>query len=149
MRRTGVGTMLVLAAALAGCGGPDRVEVDDAWIRLPAVPGRPGAAYFTLHGGRSDATLIDVTANIAVRAEMHESMTGRNGMAAMKPLAQVAVPAKTEVAFTPGGRHVMLFNINSKAKAGKIYKLTLNFGNGGRLYVDAMTVGAAASAPDF
>jgi len=113
------------------------------------VPGRPGAAYFTLHGGRSDATLIDVTADIAVRAEMHESMAGDGGMTAMKPLARVAVPAKTKVAFTPGGRHVMLFDINPKAKAGRIYKLTLNFGNGGRLYVDAMTVSAAAAAPDF
>ena len=149
MRGTGLGVMLVLAATLGGCGGPSRVEVDDAWIRLPAVPGRPGAAYFTLHGGRSDATLIDVTADIAIRAEMHESMTGAGGMAGMKPLASVAVPAGTKVAFTPGGRHVMLFDINPKAKAGRIYKLTLNFANGGRIYADAMTVGAAAPAPDF
>jgi len=141
--------MLVLAAALAGCSRASRVEVDDAWIRLPAVPGRPGAAYFTLHGGPSDATLINVSAEIAIRAEMHESMTGAGGMSAMKPLAGVAVPARTDIAFAPGGRHVMLFDINPKAKAGRIYKLTLNFGNGGRLYVDAMTVGAAAPAPDF
>jgi len=77
----------VMAAGLSGCGGPDRVTADDAWIRLPAAPGRPGAAYFTLHGGRSDATLIDVSADVAVRAEIHESMSGAGGMAGMKPLA--------------------------------------------------------------
>jgi copper(I)-binding protein len=141
--------VLAAVTAVAGCGGPERVTVDDAWVRLPAVPGRPGAAYFTLHGGPSDATLIDVSADIAIRAEMHESMTGAGGMAAMTPLRSVAVPAKATVAFAPGGRHVMLFGINAKAKAGRIYNLTLNFANGGRIYAPATVVGAADPAPDF
>ncbi|MCP3734231.1 copper chaperone PCu(A)C [Sphingomonas sp. RP10(2022)] len=138
-----------LAATLAGCGGPDRVTVDDAWIRLPAVPGRPGAAYFTLEGGPTNATLIGVSADIAIRAEMHESMAGPGGMASMKPLASVAVPAKTDTVFAPDGRHVMLFDINPKAKAGRIYNLTLNFANGARIYAGAMAVGAADPKPDF
>jgi copper(I)-binding protein len=141
-----------LAGAMAGlsaCGGPERVTADDAWIRLPAAPGRPGAAYFTLHGGRSDATLIDVSADVAVRAEMHESMSGAGGMAAMKPLASVPVPAGAKVVFAPGGKHVMLFDLNRKARAGKIFNLTLNFANGGRLYVPATIVGPADPAPDF
>jgi len=138
-----------MAAGLAGCSGPDRVTVDDAWIRLPAAAGRPGAAYFTLHGGRSDATLIDVSADVAVRAEMHESMGGAGGMAGMKPLASVAVPAGAKVVFAPGGKHVMLFDINPRAKPGKIFNLTLNFANGGRMYVPATVVGPADPAPDF
>ncbi len=140
--------MLMTAAALTSCGGPTRVTVDDAWIRLPAVAGRPGVAYFTLEGGPSNATLIDVSADIAVRAEMHESMTG-NGVATMKPLASVAVPAGKDTVFAPDGRHVMLFDINPKAKVGRIYNLTLNFANGARIYAPAMTVGAADPAPDF
>jgi copper(I)-binding protein len=147
--RAKAGTALALAASLAGCSAPTRVTVDDAWIRLPAAPGRPAAAYFTLHGGPSNATLISASADIAVRAEMHESMTGAGGMASMKPLASVPVPAKADVTFAPGGRHVMLFDINAKAKVGRIYNLTLSFGNGGRIYVPAMTVGAADPAPDF
>ena len=139
----------VMAAGLSGCGGPDRVTADDAWIRLPAAPGRPGAAYFTLHGGRSDATLIDVSADVAVRAEIHESMSGAGGMAGMKPLASVAVPAGAKVVFAPGGKHVMLFDINPRAKPGKIFNLTLNFANGGRRYVPATIVGPADPAPDF
>ncbi|PVE59361.1 hypothetical protein DC429_02850 [Arthrobacter sp. TPD3018] len=138
-----------MAAGLGGCSGPDRVTADDAWIRLPAAPGRPGAAYFTLHGGRSDATLIDVSADVAVRAEMHESMGGAGGMAGMKPLASVAVPAGAKVVFAPGGKHVMLFDINPRAKPGKIFNLTLNFANGGRMYVPATVVGPADPAPDF
>ncbi|MCI1141584.1 copper chaperone PCu(A)C [Sphingomonas sp. WKB10] len=111
--------------------------------------GATGAAYFTLHGGRSDATLIDVSADVAVRAEIHESMSGAGGMAGMKPLASVAVPAGAKVVFAPGGKHVMLFDINPRAKAGKIFNLTLNFANGGRMYVPATIVGPADPAPDF
>jgi len=141
--------VLAAATAAAGCGGPERVTVDDAWVRLPAVAGRPGVAYFTLRGGPSPATLIDVSADIAVRSEMHESMTGAGGMAGMKPLASVAVPAGTDTVFAPGGRHVMLFDINPKAKAGRIYTLTLNFANGGRIYAPAMVVRAADPPPSF
>lgn len=148
-RVTGRVAALGLAAMLSACSKPNRVTVDDAWIRLPAVPGRPGAAYFTLHGGPSNATLIDVSADIAIRAEMHESMTGSGGMAAMKPLASVAVPARSDIVFAPGGRHVMLFDINPKAKAGRIYNLTLNFANGGRIYAPVTVVGPSDPAPDF
>ncbi|MFN3433839.1 MAG: copper chaperone PCu(A)C [Sphingomonas sp.] len=149
MRAKVAGLAAMLAVMPAGCGGPERVTVDDAWIRLPAVAGRPGAAYFTLHGGRSNATLIDVSADIAIRAEMHESMTGAGGMAGMTPLASVAVPAGTDTVFAPGGRHVMLFGINPKTKAGRIYNLTLNFANGARIFAPVTVVGASDPAPDF
>lgn len=149
MRWTMMAGTVVLAATLAGCNRADRVTVDDAWIRLPAAPGRPAAAYFTVHGGPSAATLIDVTADIAVRAEMHDSMTGPGGMTSMKPLTSVAVPARADVLFAPGGRHVMLFGINPKAKAGKIYNLTLIFANGARLYAPVTLVGPADPKPDF
>ena len=142
-------TAAVLPMGLAACGGSERVRVDDAWIRLPAVAGRPGAAYFILEGGRTNATLINVSADIAIRAEMHESMTGAGGMASMKPLTSVAVPAGKNSVFAPGGRHVMLFDINPKAKVGRIYNLTLNFANGARIYAPAMVVGAGDPAPDF
>ena len=76
-------------------------------------------------------------------------MTGAGGMASMKPLASVAVPAGQDTVFAPGGRHVMLFDINPKAKVGRIYNLTLNFANGARIYAPAMVVGAGDPAPDF
>lgn len=145
----GLMAAMALPTGLAACGGPDRVTVDDAWIRLPAVAGRPGVAYFTLEGGPSNATLINVSADIAIRAEMHESMTGAGGMASMTPLASVAVPAGKDTMFAPGGRHVMLFDVNPKAKVGRIYNLTLNFANGARIYAPATAVGAADPAPSF
>lgn len=142
---------LVLAfgglALLGACAQPRELSVDNAWVRLGAVQGRPAAAYFTIHGGPTDATLIGVTADVAIRSEMHESM--RSGsMAAMKPIASVAVPAKTDVAFAPGGRHVMLFSINPGIKpGGRRVTLTLTFSDGSRILQNADVVGAGDPEP--
>lgn len=132
-------------AVLAGCAQPKELSVDGAWVRLGAVKDRPAAAYFTVHGGPTDATLINVTTDVAIRAEMHESMS-QGTMASMKPIRSVAIPAKTDVAFAPGGRHVMLYDMNPGIVPGdRRITLTFSFANGTRILQDATVVGAGAS----
>src|SRR3546814_16450658 len=65
---------LAATAALSGCQTQDDIVVSDAWVRLPAVAGRPAAAYFTVHGYSKDSTLIDVADPVSIRTEMHETM---------------------------------------------------------------------------
>ena len=48
----------VAARTLASCSQPKELAVDGAWVRLGAVTGRPAAAYFTVHGGPTPATLL-------------------------------------------------------------------------------------------
>ena len=128
--------------ALAGCAQPAQLSVDGAWVRLAAVKGRPAAAYFTIHGGPTDATLINVTTDVAIRAEMHESMA-TGGVSSMKPIARVAIPAKTDVVFAPGGRHVMLFDMNPGIVPGdRRITFTFSFADGTRILQNATVVGA-------
>ena len=136
------------ALLLLGCSGPAEVTVDDAWVRLPAAPGRPGAGYLTVHGGATDRTLVRVTADYALRSEMHESMGGGSGAVTMRPLARVPVPAGGEVAFAPGGRHLMLYGLDPRAKPGTSTLLTLTFENGERLYRKAYIIGPGDPAPE-
>jgi len=138
---------LIPALLLAACGGPPDLSVDEAWVRLPAVPGRPGAAYFTVHGGPQTRTLVSVSADYALRAELHQSMGGA-AMAGMRPLAQVSIPAGEAVAFQPGGRHVMLYGLDARAKPGTTTLLTLTFRDGSRVYRKAQVVGAADAGPE-
>ncbi|WP_375402588.1 copper chaperone PCu(A)C [uncultured Sphingomonas sp.] len=135
------------ALLLFGCSGPGEVTVDDAWVRLPAAPGRPGAGYLTVHGGATDRTLVRVTADYALRSEMHESM-GTGSRMSMRPLARVAVPADGEVVFAPGGRHLMLYDLDARAKPGTSTLLTLTFENGERLYRKAYIIGPGDPAPE-
>jgi copper(I)-binding protein len=140
--------LLGVAAMLAGCGGPRELTVSDAWVRLAAVAGRPAAAYFTVHGGPKPMTLISVSGDLAIRAEMHRSMTTGGGMAAMTPLPRVPIPAGGDIAFAPGGRHVMLFGVNPRAKAGGTMTLTFTFANGDRIPLVADVVGAGDPKPE-
>lgn len=135
---------LAATATLGGCdAGPRKLSVDGAWVRLAAVPGRPAAAYFTVHGAEdTPATLISVTTDVAIRAEMHESMA--NGM---RPIDRVAVPAGADLPFAPGGRHVMLFSVNPGIKPGALMTLTLTFADGTRLQRKATVLAAGTPAP--
>lgn len=135
-----LGLMMV---GFAGCSTkPKELYVDHAWVRLGAIPGNPAAAYFNVHGGPDARTLIDVTTDVAIRAEMHESTGG-----AMKSLANVAIPADTVVRFEPGGRHVMLFQMNPGIKPGGTLTLTLSFANGERIMQKAGVIGAGDPTP--
>lgn len=138
----------VIAAVLlcASCSSEDEyIYVDKAWVRLPAVVGSPGAAYFTVHGGPVDDTLIRVSAPTAIRAEMHDTVS-QGGVMRMTPLASAPVPAKSEVEFKPGGRHVMLYNLRT-VKPGGAVRLDFTFASGYQIYVDAAAQPAGAADP--
>lgn len=132
--------------ALAGCGTPPELAVDQGYIRLNAVPDRPAVAYFTVHGGPADATLIDVGSPVSIRSEMHESMAA-GGMTTMKPLDRVPIRAGSTTAFAPGGKHVMLFGMNPGIKPGQRVMLTFTFSNNQRIEFSAPTIAAGAAPP--
>lgn len=142
-------TVLALAAAtlsLSACGNPPAIHADKGYIRLGATPRTPAAAYFTLHGGPTDETLIAVGSEVAIRTEMHESMMAGN-MSSMKPLDHVPLPAKGTLEFKPGGKHVMLFDMNPGIIPGKRVTLTFTFADGQRVTYDAKAIAAGDPAP--
>jgi periplasmic copper chaperone A len=139
----------VVAAAMlvAGCQQKTELKADGAWVRLPAVAGNPGVAYFTLHGGSEPATLLAVSAPFAIRAEMHENMKGAGGSMSMAPLKQVAVAPRATEAFAPGGRHVMLFDIAPTLQPGAKAPIRLSFAEGKTLEVQAVIIGPGDPEP--
>ena len=134
-------TAATLAGLLMGCQPPQR-EVGDVWVRLPAVPGRPAAAYFHATGGVQDVAIVGVTSPRAGRAEMHESMA-----AGMRPIAKVEVEAGQDVRFSPAGRHVMLYDVDPRVKPGTTMPLRFAFSDGIQVTLDAKVVAAADPAP--
>ena len=142
----------LIAAALAltllgGCGEIGDAEVEDVWVRLPAAPGRPGAAYFHLRTGAKPVTLVRVTTPAASRAELHESMKGHHGAMTMTPLKEVALQPGESVTFEPGGKHVMLYDVNPAVKAGSKVPLILHEAGGATWKVDALVVAPGQPAP--
>ena len=140
---------LVAATFLLGAchAQPAEPLVEKAWVRLPAVSGNPGAAYFTLTGGKAADRLVGVSTPEA-RAEMHESMGGGGEVTSMQPLRDLALPPHGSIAFAPGGRHVMLFGLSPQVKPGTTIPLTLALAGGKRLAVQAKVVGAGDPPPE-
>lgn len=137
----------VAALMLAGCGAAPTAGVDSAWVRLPAVAGRPGAAYFTLKAGARPLTLLSVKTPAALRTELHESVRSSAGVMSMTPVGQVDVPANGAVALAPGGKHVMLFDVDPALKPGGTTTLTLALADGATMEAKAAVRGAGDAAP--
>lgn len=139
-------SLAIAACVLGACSQPAELFVDKGYVRLPAVKGNPGVAYFTLHGGDADTKLLSVTAPSVIKTELHESMMN-GSMASMAPIADLPVPAKAKLTFAPGGKHVMLFNINGSVKPGGTIKLIFTFSNNLRIEYDAPVIAAGDAAP--
>ena len=132
---------LIAALAVAGCQqetptpvapSPDAkpgLSLAGGRLVLPAVKGNPGAAYFELtNGGTGETSLAALVIAGAGKSEMHETSGG-----SMARLASVALQPGETVRFAPGGKHVMVFDLDPKVTAGSTAELTLTFGDGDKL----------------
>jgi copper(I)-binding protein len=138
--------VLLLAVALVtgrlAHSAPAQLLVTEAVVRLPVVPGRPAAGYFTINGGARADRLLSVASPVA-RIEMHETLMA-NGKMRMAPMEMVDVPAGKPVVFAPGGKHLMLFGLPASVKPGQPLTLTFTFEKAGAVPVKAV----ARSATD-
>lgn len=139
----GAGATEAAIAPVAGPTAKPGTSLSDARLTLPAVAGRPGALYFTLrNAGAAPATLAAVQIDGAAQTELHDS--GAAGM--MAPIKSVTVPAAGTVAFAPGGRHVMAFDLAATLRPGGRTGVTLVFADGDKLSGEAAVVAPGAGA---
>jgi hypothetical protein len=147
--RPALAAALMLAAAqplLAQAARPSKPHVMDAWVRLPAVAGRPAGGYFMAHGTSADDALVAVTSPRAERIELH-SMANENGVMKMRKEESFALPARGTLTFAPGGAHLMLFGLSPDVKPGAGVPLTFRFKSGATVTMDAEARAASAPAP--
>lgn len=140
-------TALTLGACEKNLGAGQQLNVVSGYIQMGATPDSPAAGYFTVEGGPRDVQLVAVTADLAQRVEMHESVK-ENGVVTMKPLGRADVPADGKMEFKPGGKHLMIWHINGAAvRAGKLpmaFVFTNN--NNERILFDLPIKGAPTEA---
>lgn len=108
--------------------------VKAAWSR-PAAKGTIGAGFMTIAnpGAKPDA-LVAVETPAAPQVQIHQSsMSG--GMASMKGVTSVPVPAGGQVVFAPGGYHLMFMGLAKAQTIGDSLPATLVFASGARVKV--------------
>jgi len=134
-----LGVALVATAAIAGAARADvragSIKVSDAWSR-PTAAGMPmGVAYFVVRNdGTTDDAIVSASTPAAARVEIHQT-TVADGMARMRPLKEIVVPARGTVAVAPGGIHLMLVDLAAPLAAGTRVPLFLQFRNAGRVEI--------------
>ena len=122
-------------AASAGEHTPGDLSIAGPWsFELPPVSPN-GAAYLRIENrGQASDRLVSAHSPIAGRAEMHtHEMAG--GMMKMRRVHSVEIPAQGEVAFEPGGLHVMLLGLKKPLVAGERFPLVLEFEKAGAVEV--------------
>ena len=117
---------LLLASACDRGPVPPRVTVEEAVVALPAVPGRPGAAYFTLRTNNDPTRLTGITSPQIGRIELHETVN-TGGVSRMVPLRDATFGPDAPSVFEPGRRHAMLFDLDPALRPGGRLALTFRF----------------------
>lgn len=127
---------LMSSAALAqtGVGTASAPRADAAWAR-PTVAGQgSGGGYVRIVGGSMADRLLGASAPVAQSVELH-TMEMQGDVMRMRQMPDQAVPAGAEVAFQPGGKHLMLLGLKQPLKAGTRFPLTLRFEKAGEVTV--------------
>jgi periplasmic copper chaperone A len=130
-------TLLAITLLLSGCRTEGAgITINNAWAR-PGFEGGTSAVYFVIEnsGDQSDS-LHSAESTVAAAVELHESMMDSSGTMTMHEQHQIDVPAKDQIAFQPGGLHVMLINLTQDLNVGDRFNLTLSFDRAGLVPVD-------------
>ncbi|MGL5661901.1 MAG: copper chaperone PCu(A)C [Aeromonas sp.] len=124
-------SLLVLGMSAAAQA---KIDVADGYVRL-LPPGSLNTAAFMVLSNDADkpVKLVGATSQAAKRAELHTHLH-ENGVMKMRQVPSIEIPAKGQVALTPGGMHIMLFDIAPLSELTPV-PLTLTMDDGQQLVV--------------
>jgi copper(I)-binding protein len=123
--------------------------ITQAWSRATPGGAKIGGGYLTIENrGSTPDRLIGGSGDVAAKIEVHE-MSMANGVMTMRPLDKglTIEPGKT-VKLSPGGFHLMLFDLKAPLKQGDKVPVTLEFEKAGKvtLSLDVGSIGAQGPA---
>jgi len=119
-----MGTLLLVASFAVQAG--DAPVVSDAWARATPPGVEVGAAYLVITGGARADSLLGATTPRAAMVHLHD-VTESEGVAQMRSVEAVPVPAGAKVTLAPKGLHLMLMGLDAPLIAGQTFPLTLQF----------------------
>ena len=124
-------TLLLLTSGFATAQTTtDTLTFSDPWIRA-SVPGQKnGAGYLEISNQSTQpSTLTAANSDRADRVEIH-TIIREGGVAKMREVEQIEVPANGKVTLQPGGYHIMFVGLKQPFKEGETIPVNLNFAGG-------------------
>ncbi|MEQ8896778.1 MAG: copper chaperone PCu(A)C [Roseovarius sp.] len=110
------------------------IEIDHPMAYETAATAKSGGGYVTItNNGETDDTLIGAKADFP-KVQIHESYE-EDGVARMRHVERLAVPAGETVELAPGGFHVMFMGLPGPFETGTEIPVTLVFEEAGEIEV--------------
>ena len=141
---SGLATLALLATA--GPAAADGPTISQAWARATAPGVDVGAVYLSIDGGAKDDSLISASSVRAAMVHLH-TVEESGGVAKMRAVEGIEVPAGKRVVLAPKGTHIMLMGLAKPLVAGETFPLELQFAKAGELDVTVIVRAAGADAP--
>ena len=126
---------LTLSASAASAAAPT-IVVERPEIRASLGASPTAAGYLIIRNtGAAPDRLVGVACACARSVMAHQTLTGPNGVARMAHEPAVTIPARGQVVFAPGGRHLMLMGLKAPIRAGTKTSMVLRFEKAGEVSV--------------
>ncbi len=127
----------LLVSALAPLTFASDLAISDAWVRALPPTQQATAAYLTVHnGGEAPVVIQGASADLAGRAELHNSVMV-DGYMRMQAMPEVTLAPGESLALTPGGKHLMLLDLERMPAAGESLQICLQTDGGEKTCTDA------------
>lgn len=121
-----VAFLLVAAAS----GAAETMTVEKAWARSTPPGAANGAAFMTLvNAGSKDNALVAAESDAAGTVELHTHIM-EEGVARMRQVPEIPVPAGGRTELRPGGLHIMLIGLKAPLIDGGTLSINLKFRDG-------------------
>ncbi len=117
-------------------------------VAVPPNPDQAAARFLIQNSTAIDDELVGASSPDADLVAIHRSEIDAEGRAVMSEVTALAVPARSEVTFEPGGLHVMLTGIHRQLRAGDTVSLRLEFAEAGTRTVELDVVDGASMSMD-
>lgn len=115
------------------------LQIIHANIPAPTGSAQVAAGYMGISNeGDHPDTLIGVEVGFAAKAMLHTTEFSADGVASMKHVEALEIPADDTVVLEPGGYHIMLMGLTQPLKVGDMLPATLIFEHGGRVEIEFM-----------
>ncbi len=116
----------------------ERLAAENAWVPWAPPSIKVHAAYLTIvNRSNVDHVIIGVESPDYERVELHGSSI-KDGLNEMRSLDRISVPANKQVAFEPGGLHIMLINPKRAHGVDDRIRLVLRLDSGDRIETSAV-----------
>lgn len=136
----------ILGACSAADPGPPQISIEQPWARATPEGATTAAVYAVIRNAGGADRLLSVETPASAGTEVHRT-EHENGMAQMRAVESLDIPARGQVFLQPSGLHLMLNGLHAQLVEGQRIPLGFLFEKSGRIDVEAQVVPIDALEP--